>query len=611
MKLIKSLLVITAMATLAAGCGTNTAAQAVDIRSTTSSTTESVTTVSASIDEALVSNSSYNGELENASEVEGAGQTITLSDAGSTSSDSSVSINGSIVTITKPGSYIVTGSLSNGQLVVNSAEDGTVELVLSGVELTNASGSAIQVLNAQDVLITLADGTNNKITDGANYAVTGSDEDQPNAALYSSSDLVIAGTGALVLTGNFNDGITSKDGLIIQNGNITVNAVDDGIRGKDFVVISSGTIQVTSGGDGVKSDNAEDAEKGYVLVEDGTVTITSAGDAISAETDVLIKDGNFTLVSGGGSSATIAEDVSAKGIKGTISVVIDGGTFAIDSADDAIHSNTGIVVNNGQFTIQSDDDGMHADATLKIVNGEIDIVQAYEGLESALVEINGGSIQMITSDDGINVAGGNDGSGMGGGPGGGGGPRGNRQQDTFAASGSYMLTITGGSILVNAEGDGLDSNGSMTMSGGTVVVFGPPRSGNGSLDYNGTFNITGGYLIAAGSSGMAMTPSDSSTQSSLMVNFTNANAANTTVAIADTSGKVIAVVQPVKTFQTLLVSSADLQQGQSYKVLVGGSASGAPVNGLITDGEYSGGSQYAEVKLSGINTWYGTQSRNH
>lgn len=614
MKTIKSLVVTTALAVLAAGCGTSTAAQVVNVASETSSAAATtVATVSASIDEALVSNSSYNGEIENASEVEGKGQTITLSDSGSTSSDPSVTIAESVVAITQPGSYTITGLLSNGQILVNSDQEGTIELVLAGVDITNTSGPAIQVVEAQDVLITLVDGAYNRLTDGDSYTAAGTNEDQPNAALYSSADLVIAGTGMLTVTGNYNDGLASKDGLIIQSGQVIVNAVDDGIRGKDFVVVSSGTVQVTAGGDGIKSDNAEDTEKGYVLVESGTVSVMAAGDAISAETDVLISDGAFNLISGGGSSASIAEDASAKAIKGKVSVVIDGGTFTINAADDAIHSNTGIVINNGEFSIQSGDDGLHADATIKIVDGNIDITTAYEGIESANIQVDGGSIHIVTADDGFNVAGGNDGSGAIGGPGGGGpgGPRGgNRQAESFTDTGSYMLTINGGTIQVTAEGDGLDSNGSITMTGGTVVVFGPTRQGNGSLDYNGTFTLTGGLLIAAGSSGMAMAPSDSSTQASLMVNFTSQNAVGTIVSVVDDAGNTIITVQPDKSFQTLLVSSASLVQGNTYQVLVGGSSTGTVENGIISGGELTGSSLYAEVQLSGVNTWYGSVSRN-
>src|SRR6478735_9872309 len=263
---------------------------------------------------------------------------ITLTGTGATTDNSAVTVSGSTVTIAAAGTYRITGSLEDGQVVVNSAGDGTVRIILNGVDISSSTTSPLVVTDAQDAVIELADGTQNTLADAATYVYPDATTDEPNAALFSTADLTITGTGALTVIGNTNDGITSKDGLVIESGTITVNAVDDGIRGKDYLVVNGGTITVAAGGDGLKSDNEEDATKGYVSIAGGTLAVTAAGDGIDAVTDVVVTNGDLTVASGGGSTTTPAADASsAKGIKGTASVVIEGGQLAIDSADDAVH----------------------------------------------------------------------------------------------------------------------------------------------------------------------------------------------------------------------------------------------------------------------------------
>ena len=310
------------------------------------------------------------------------------------------------------------------------------------------------------------------------------------------------------MTGNFNDGIASKDGLVIASGTIAVTAADDGIRGKDYLVVRDGRITVNAKGDGLKSDDAEDATKGYIAIENGALKITAGGDAIQAETDVVVAGGTLTLSSGGGYKARVDENTSAKGIKGVASVVIDGGTFAIDAADDAIHSNDRIVINGGKFVMATGDDGIHADATLKINGGDIRITNSYEGIESAVITINGGDIHLVSSDDGLNVAGGSEGSGMGQPPAPGGRPGrpGGPGQDAFTYTGKQYLYINGGYVAIEAGGDGVDVNGAITMTDGVVIVNGPIQQMNSALDYDAFFNISGGFVVAAGSAGMAQAP---------------------------------------------------------------------------------------------------------
>lgn len=530
--------------------------------------------------------------------------TITLNgDAISVEGDG-VTVAGSTATITAAGSYSVSGALDDGQIVINAGDDDDVTLILNGVDISNSSSAAIYAVNAEDVILELAAGSTNVVSDGQTYVYPDDTTDEPNAAVFSDVDLVITGDGVLAVTGNYNDGIATKDELLIESGTLIVNAADDGIRGKDSIVVQSGEITVTAGGDGLKSDDAEDAAKGFITIADGSITIISGGDAISAQTDVTISDGVFVLTSGGGSGATLAADTSAKAIKGDVSVTIDGGTFTIDAADDAIHSNTDVTINGGTFSIASADDALHADARLTINDGDIDITQSYEGLESNVITINDGIIWVVAGDDGVNASSGAGetfgmGGGMGGRPG----------QGVTTYTGDTWLYINGGTLVVNSGGDALDANGAIEMTGGVVIVHGPTNSGNGALDYDGTFNISGGLLAAAGSAGMAQAPSTTTTQNSLLINFSAGQAAGTLVHIEDSQGNSLLTFAPAKQFQSLVFSSPDLTTGESYNIYIGGSATGTAQDGLHTAGTYTAGSLYTTVTASSVVTQVGTAAR--
>jgi len=535
--------------------------------------------------------SDYVWDANSATQIVLNGSSITVTGSGAVAS-------GSTVTVTADGTFNITGTLSDGQLIVDAPDDAVVKLIFNGIAVTNASNAPVNIINADKVIVILPENTQSTLTDAATYIYENADDDEPNAALFSKTDLSIFGDGSLTVSANYNDGITSKDGLIIKSGTISVTSVDDGIRGKDYLIVRDGNITLNTSGDGLKSDNDDDVTRGYIYIEKGTFEITSKGDAITAETDVIIESGTFDLESGGGSSLT-AGSTSSKAIKGISRVVIDYGDFTISSADDAIHSNGSIVVNDGVYNISSGDDGMHADTTLGINGGTIDITKSYEGIESRCLLISGGTIHVKASDDGINGAGGYDGSGGGSFPGG------------TPSSGDYYLYITGGYIYVNASGDGIDVNGTIEMSGGIVIVDGPTSSGNGALDYDVAFKITGGYLLAVGSSDMAMAPSTSSTQNSLLVNFSQTQSAGTIVRVQNSSGGDIFTYSPAKYYQSVAFSSADLKTGSSYDVYLGGSSTGTPTDGLYQDGTYSGGSKYTSFTVSSVVTKIGSTSVPH
>ncbi len=609
-KQILSLILLSSLAACSVGTVTSSPAESA-VQSSNSATTIAtpiISTPHATAADALADISPAQDEPASETWDDSTAIAITLDGQTITSDSANVSINGNTATITTAGTYKISGSLTDGQIIVNTKDEGIIKLVLNGVEIHNSTTAPIYIEKAKEAVLVLADGTENIIVDAASYVYTSADVTEPNAAIFSNADLAVIGGGSLKVIGNFNDGITSEDGLIITSGTIQVTAADDGIRGKDYVLIKDGSITVNAQGDGIKSDNEEDTTQGYISIETGTFNITSGGDAIAAQTDVIILDGRFTLSSGVGSTAGLDETTSAKGVKAAVNVNIDNGIFTIDSADDTIHANGNIVINGGTYTLTSGDDGLHADTAITINGGEIQVADSYEGVESAVITINSGNISVNASDDGINVAAGVDGSGTnpGMGPGGRPGGRGGPGQDTFTYSGNNYLYIHGGYIYVEAAGDGVDVNGAIEMTDGILVVNGPTERMNAAIDYDGTFIISGGTLVAAGSSGMAMAPSSSSSQYSVLINLTSTGQAGSLFHIQNATGEDILTFAPAKAYQSITLSSPDLAQGETYTIFIDGSSTGTIKNGLYQDGIYSPGTQYINFTVSSIVTSLGT-----
>jgi hypothetical protein len=541
------------------------------------------------------------------------GDAISLEGSGAT-------VDGSILTITAAGTYSLSGVLNDGQIIVDTTDEEPVVLVLDGVDITSSTSAPIYVRAADKVIISLAEGSENRVTDGTDYAYDDVLAEEPNAAIFSNDDLTLTGGGSLVVNANFNHGIVSQDNLKITGGIITVYAVNDGIKGKNFIAIMDGWITITAGGDGLQSNNDEDAEKGYIAIEGGTLNITAGLDGIQAETRLSISGGTLSVSSGGGSlvsssvpggdwggqrpgmpsSVDATDTPSTKGLKAGVDVTITGGSIQIDSLDDAIHSNDSLTISAGDITIRSSDDGVHADATLTISGGTLQIDQSYEGIESAVITIAGGDIHVVASDDGINASGGDGGSDFGG----------SRGMDNFTDTGAYSLLISGGYIYVDAGGDGVDINGSITMTAGTLIVNGPTNDGNGALDYLGSFTISGGLLVAVGSSGMATGPGDTSTQYSILNNFTSPMTAGTLVNLQSSTGEVLLTFQPSKQYQSLVFSSPDLENGMTCTIYTGGSSSGTQTDGMYTSGAYIPGSEVISFTISATVTNLGAAGRD-
>ncbi|PUB28002.1 uncharacterized protein DUF4353 [Promicromonospora sp. AC04] len=536
-----------------AGCST---AAAESTSGTDTTTTTTISDVATTVDDALADNEDYTDLAALADETwdTSSETTVSLDGDSATVSGDGATADGSTVTITAPGTYRISGTLDDGQVVVSSEADGVVRLVLDDADITSSTGSAIAVTQADDVSVVLADGSSNSLTDASTYEDTS--EDAPNAALFSSDAMVISGTGSLNVTGRSNDGIASKDGLVIASGNITVTAVDDGVRGKDFLVVTGGTVDVDAEGDALKADNEdgtnEDGETvGYAALLGGTVTVTSGDDGVHAESDLVIDE------------ATVTVSESVEGLEAA-HILVAGGTVDVTSSDDGFNA-AGATSTTTDDTAAADDTAAD-DTTTDDTAADDTTTDAGTTSESGTT----GEAPAGAPADGEMPAGGEPpasgtmpegGAPQGGGGGGGGMPG--------EAAGDYSLVVTGGDVTVDAGGDGLDSNGTLTVSGGNVTVFGPTNAGNGTLDSAGTFTVDGGTLLAVGTSGMLQTPADGS-EGWVAATFDTLSA-GTELTVVDASGTVVAEVTLSKDTQSVVLASSDVTSGEEYTVQADGS----------------------------------------
>lgn len=605
---------------------------------------------------------------------------------------SGVSISGNIITITKEGTYVLSGALSEGQIVVD-ADSAKVQLVLDNADITCASSAAIYVKNADKTFITLAEGSENILMNTAEYEAI--DDNNIDAVIFSKDDLTLNGKGTLTINSEYGHGIVSKDDLKLVGGTSNITAKNHALSGKDSVRIAAGTYNLTSGKDGIHSENADEEEKGFVYIASGDFTIESTGDGIDASYVVQIDDGDFDITAGDGAEnatktnnempgggtggnmgggapggdkpsgeapsggpssdsdsgkqtgqtlpdkpdgdsfdgsrpdekasdnagsqtaqtppdksgkdTSDADSTSTKGIKSDGALYVNGGTYTINSADDSFHSNSDVTINDGTYTISSGDDGIHADSALLVNGGTITVTESYEGLEGLNITINDGKIDITASDDGMNAAGGNDASGFGGR--GGDGFKGMQapdaaqksdsasdtaqttgnitvaaqksdntsvaSQDTDTASDDEMwMVINGGYVHVLAGGDGLDSNGDLTINGGEVYVDGPSDNGNSAIDYGekSSFYINGGTVVAVGSSGMAEDVSTDSKQQVAFVKLDSQVDAGDVI-LKDADGNEIISYTVQKKYDCVIISTADLKAGQIYTLSASGNES--------------------------------------
>ena len=540
---------------------------------------------------------------------------IELNGDSATCDSNAVEISGSTVTITDEGTYILRGNLDDGMIIVNAEDSDKPQLVLDGVSINSETSAPIYILEADKVFITLAEGTDNTLSNGGSFENI--DENNIDAAIFSKQDLTLNGSGTLTVTSPAGHGIVSKDDLVFTSGTYTITSASHGIDANDSVRVADADITIAAGKDGIHAENTDDTTKGFVYVASGTFDISAEGDGISAGLYMQIEDGAFNIITGGGSgnAATQTSDdwgnfggghggggmggnpgdmnnqgmggdmfggmtdpmagdismdtavddessTSIKGLKATNVITINGGTFTIDSADDSIHSNSSITVNGGTLEIAAGEDAFHADETLTVNGGTMNITKSYEGLEGINIEIVDGDISIVASDDGLNAAGGTDQSGLGG----------PRENEGFGGgqSSNGSINIYGGTLYINASGDGIDSNGTLAISGGFTTVCGPTSGDTATLDYDTTGVITGGTFIGTGASMMAQT--FSSSEQGVVAVSVGTQAAGTDITLTDSNGNVLISYAPELSFQIVILSSPDIVKGETYTITVGSSS---------------------------------------
>lgn len=567
---------LSAMLTMSmiSGCQSSSAADSgeseANVESGSSVETAAATTpasaTSGSVDTSLLLsestiNTTFTDNEKNAAVADSNSTAITLKQTSSSVSGDGASADGSTVTITAEGTYAVSGTLTDGQIIVDAQNTDKVWIILDGADINCETSAAIYVKQADKVFLTQADGSENTLSGGTEYA---SDEDNTvDGVIFSADDLCINGSGSMKIDANYKHGIVSKDDLVVTGGVITIDAVSQCLAANDEIRILDGDFTLTAAGKGMKAENDEDTTLGNIYIA--------------------------------------------------------GGTFIMDVEDDAVHAGGSVQIDDGTFIIDSGDDGVHAELDTVINGGKITINSCYEGLEGKRVTVNDGVIELYASDDGINAASSSSAGESTDVPGGvvkdgtmpeegsvptdgtmpesaempadgtmpdksqmhgseGFGKRGGQLPNGAAPGGgdsgmdydsSAYIAINGGTITVNALGDAIDSNGAFLVTGGTTYVNGPTNSGNGSLDYNGSAAVTGGTLIAAGSSGMATTFTSDSTQYSFMEVLGSAQEAETEITLKDSEGNVVLSYTPIVCYDCVIITSPELEEGETYTLTTG------------------------------------------
>ncbi len=477
------------------------------------------------------------------------GESIDVAGSGATAKDS-------VLTISEEGTYVITGSLSEGQIIVDAEDQDKVQMVLNGVNITSSTHAPIYIKKADKVFLTLGEDTKNTLTDGKEYLQ--SDENTVDGVIFSSADLTINGRGALSITGNYKHGIVSKDDLVITGGTFDITAVKDAINGKDCVKIKDGTFSLsTTTGNGIQSKNGDDTTKGYVYICGGNITVLEGKEGIEGTViliedgiiDITVEDDGFNAASGTADTTETSTTDQSITTKPESKTVAEGMTISADTTKPE-----GMTPPDGGIMPEqmTPPDG----------------VTMPEGMTPP--------DERTIPDDATNGAWGFGKGGFGGGG-----------DNPFAVDSNCYISITGGVINIVASGDGIDSNGSLYISGSQLFVTGPTNSGNSGLDYAGTAEITGGTVVVAGSVGMAQGFGNTSTQYSLLYNMTDTSEAGTEVTLKDKEDNTLVSYTPTKQYQSLVISSPELKKDATY---------------TLTSGE-----QRAEITLTAIVTSNGQQ----
>lgn len=592
---------------------------------------------------------------------------ITLQEDGASCDSDSVKIEDSRITLTEKGTYIISGTLNDGSIIVDASDSAKLQLVLDGADITSTDSAAVLVKQADKIFVTLAEESENRLANGGEFAES---DEGTDAAVFSREDITFNGNGSLEITSPTGHGIVAKDDFVIASGKYNIECASHGINANDSIRIREADMSIKAGKDALHAENTDDEALGFVYIADGNYELIAEGDGISASADMEIIGGSFNISAGGGSEngkqhssdnfcmfggrfnkddmtkenpgdmpngmenfkpselpddmndftpddmpdgmenfnpqdipedmkdfngddmpsapsiskpddrqesddktkgdsdgvtamsseSTVSSDsTSMKGMKAGGNLTVSGGSFTFDCADDCIHSNSSVTINGGSFVLSTGDDGIHADDTLSVKECEIDITESYEGLEAVDIIIDGGNINIIADDDGINSAGGTDTSGNVGRDGRFGGPM---------SAGNGSIVINGGNIYINASGDGIDANGRLEINGGVITVVGPTVGDTSVLDFDTDGEINGGTFFGTGSSVMAQSFTGG-TQAFIQLKIRNGGVAGTDITVTDADGDTLAEGTPELDFQYIIISCPELVKGEEYTVTVG------------------------------------------
>lgn len=456
---------------------------------------------------------------------------IELNGSSASCDSDAVKIDESTVTITDEGTYILRGTLDDGMIIVNAEDADKPQLVLDNVSINSETSAAIYILEADKVFITMAEGSENTLSNGGTFEAI--DDNNIDAAVFSKQDLTFNGNGTLTVSSPADHGIVCKDDLVFTSGTYNVSAASQGLDANDSVRIADGVITVAAGKDGIHAENSEDEGLGFVYIAGGTFDITAEGDGMSASSYMQIEDGTYNIVTGGGSEngANQTSD-SWGGYPG------DMGGGGMGGGQPGMGGGHG---GDQMSTTQPGAEPMSSTTTSSTTTSDSttdsqDESTSIKGIKVATeLVINGGTFTIDSADDAVHS--------------------------------NSSIVVNGGDIYMNASGDGIDANGTLEITGGYTVVCGPTTGDTATLDYDSSAVITGGTFIGTGASQMAQTFSDSE-QGVVAVSVGNQNA-GTEITLTDASGNVLISYTPELSYGVVILSSPDIVKGETYTITVG------------------------------------------
>lgn len=480
---------------------------------------------------------------------------IILNNENTTINGSGASFSDSVLTISKSGSYLLKGKLSDGRIVVDSHDaDGKVCLYLDGVTARSSEDSPLTVNSAgRELRVILLENTSNgffDFSDKGDFPVSRGKNAYTSAVLFSKSDIYFEGEGTLEVGAKYKKGIYSEHGLTVLGGNINIESADDAIGAKNNISFHGGTLNAVSGAGGIRTGRS-DAGKGSVTITAGTFKIQSALDCIRSSSSLVITSGSFDLTSGGGSTGKAGQkskDKSFPGVQPSVGgnssdqtidardskairaeklLKISGGEFAVNSLDDAFYSAGKVYVSDGDFNIKTDSTSFYAGAVVTILGGNIKSEYCLDGI------------------------------------------------------GGKKVFISGGNICISAEENSFGEYGNVLQSGGTVVAFGSNSGTNGKS----TYTITGGTVFYAGDLPLKKAAVRGSAELSATATFPE----STLLAITNSEGKPLFCLSLAKNCKSIWFSSPELTRGEKYKIYSGGINTGVSQNGIYYGTQYTPG----------------------